>query len=60
MVENKQDAAGREDNKVDSGNGGTLLGRKWKRVLCARPFATVKGHSAFLTFATAGNLKKEG
>ena len=26
-----------------------------KRLLCARPFAQMRGHSAFLTFATSGN-----
>ena len=26
-----------------------------KKMLCARPFASMRGHSAFLTFATAGN-----
>ncbi len=29
-------------------------GRK-RKLLCARPFATMRGHSAFLTFAVAGN-----
>ena len=28
-----------------------------KRMLCARPFGTMRGHSAFLTFATAGNKR---
>ena len=26
-----------------------------KQILCARPFPVMRGHSAFLTFATAGN-----
>ncbi len=26
-----------------------------RKILCARPFATMRGHTAFLTFATAGN-----
>mmetsp|Transcript_37837 Transcript_37837/g.80821 ORF Transcript_37837/g.80821 Transcript_37837/m.80821 type:complete len:517 (+) Transcript_37837:100-1650(+) len=29
--------------------------RKGNRILCARPFAQMRGHTAFLTFATAGN-----
>ena len=29
--------------------------RKCNKILCARPFAQMRGHSAFLTFATAGN-----
>ncbi|KAL3769611.1 hypothetical protein ACHAWO_011557 [Cyclotella atomus] len=28
-----------------------------KRKICARPFAQMRGHTAFLTFATAGNYK---
>jgi len=28
---------------------------KKRKLLCARPFATMRGHSAFLTFAIAGN-----
>ena len=30
-----------------------------KRKICARPFAQMRGHTAFLTFATAGNYKPE-
>ena len=26
-----------------------------RKILCARPFAHMRGHTAFLTFATAGN-----
>jgi len=29
--------------------------RKGNKILCARPFNQMRGHSAFLTFATAGN-----
>lgn len=29
--------------------------RKGNKILCARPFAQMRGHTAFLTFATAGN-----
>lgn len=28
---------------------------KKRKMLCARPFSTMRGHTAFLTFATAGN-----
>eukprot|EP00979_Chaetoceros_neogracilis_P005536 scaffold1007_cov183-Chaetoceros_neogracile.AAC.6 len=31
--------------------------KKKRKLLCARPFATMRGHTAFLTFATAGNRK---
>ena len=57
IVENVPDEAIKKD-KEDSNSGDQ--GRKRKRLLCARPFATMKGHSAFLTFATAGNNKKGG
>lgn len=30
---------------------------KKRKLLCARPFASMRGHTAFLTFATAGNKK---
>lgn len=52
-VESERDGGGDAAKEHDGSQG-----RKRKRVLCARPFATMKGHSAFLTFATAGN--KEG
>ena len=32
--------------------------RKATKLLCARPFAQMRGHSAFLTFATAGNAPR--
>ena len=28
------------------------------KLLCARPFAQMRGHTAFLTFATAGNAPR--
>ena len=31
---------------------------KRKKVLVARPFGTMRGHTAFLTFATAGNKRQ--
>ncbi len=31
---------------------------KRKKVLVARPFGTMRGHTAFLTFATAGNQEQ--
>ena len=34
---------------------GVSGGAKRKRVLVARPYATMRGHTAFITFATAGN-----
>jgi len=43
----------------DNGNGLSSAaiydGTKKRKVLVARPFATMRGHTAFLTFATAGN-----
>lgn len=39
-------------------NGVTTSGShnaKKRKMLCARPFSTMRGHTAFLTFATAGN-----
>jgi tRNA (adenine57-N1/adenine58-N1)-methyltransferase len=53
---NEQEA--NEEKEADNGDDESQ-GRKRKRVLCARPFATMKGHSAFLTFATAGNGPKK-
>jgi tRNA (adenine57-N1/adenine58-N1)-methyltransferase len=45
----------KEENEPAKEEDVPLAGKKRKRALCARPFATMKGHSAFLTFATAGN-----
>jgi hypothetical protein len=28
------------------------------KILCARPFSQMRGHTAYLTFATAGNAKR--
>jgi tRNA (adenine57-N1/adenine58-N1)-methyltransferase len=36
-------------------NEGNKRPNKKRRVLCARPFASMRGHTAFLTFAFAGN-----
>jgi len=48
--EKMQDAAPEETK------GGVGKKRKTNsKLLCARPFAQMRGHSAFLTFATAGN-----
>ena len=44
--------------KTKSSNGSSArlnLTPKKRKILCARPFATMRGHTAFLTFATAGN-----
>lgn len=43
----------RPDDEGDDDDDSTP---KSKQMLCARPFASMRGHSAFLTFATAGNL----
>jgi tRNA (adenine57-N1/adenine58-N1)-methyltransferase len=64
-------AYAKQDAKVEKGaeakepedNSGTkqdeaatqVDSKKRKAMICARPFNTMKGHSAFLTFATAGN-----
>mmetsp|Transcript_10466 Transcript_10466/g.14825 ORF Transcript_10466/g.14825 Transcript_10466/m.14825 type:complete len:476 (+) Transcript_10466:141-1568(+) len=43
---------------ADGGTGtstGTSSNGKRKRMVCARPFATMRGHTAFLTFCTVGN-----
>ena len=43
-----------ESSKSSSSNGGTIPVVR-KRMIVARPFATMRGHTAFLTFCTAGN-----
>jgi hypothetical protein len=45
-------AAGGPSNVVGSANT-----QKRKKMLVARPFGTMKGHTAFLTFASAGNKR---
>jgi tRNA A58 N-methylase Trm61 len=39
------------------GGGGRRKANE-KKMLCARPFAQMRGHTAFLTFATAGNAPR--
>ena len=41
-----------------STSGGPNSTPKRKKVLVARPFGLMRGHTAFLTFATAGNKKQ--
>jgi hypothetical protein len=41
-----------------SNGGGSAGTPKRKKMLVARPFGTMKGHTAFLTFASAGNKKQ--
>lgn len=40
---------------TDDGTTGECINGKRKTMVCARPFATMRGHTAFLTFCTAGN-----
>ena len=44
------DKGSSKKRKTDSSNGSPT-----RKIRCARPFAQMRGHSAFLTFATAGN-----
>lgn len=46
----EKDASAPEEAKAVAGEK-----RKGNKTLCARPFAQMRGHTAFLTFATAGN-----
>jgi len=39
-----------------SSSATTTQNTKRRKVLVARPFVTMRGHTAFLTFATAGNV----
>jgi len=44
------------DSSKDKKNLATIHAvSKHRKILCARPFPTMKGHTAFLTFATVGN-----
>ena len=58
MDENKsnQDCSqsDKESSEGNSKHDQQNMSKKRKRMLCARPFGTMRGHSAFLTFATAG------
>lgn len=48
----KQQAA---PSSAVAATNGTAPGSKHKKALVARPFVMMRGHTAFLTFATAGN-----
>ncbi|KAL9187957.1 hypothetical protein ACHAXT_006335 [Thalassiosira profunda] len=50
VMEQKMKDAKREESERAAG-----AKRKVHTVLCARPFREMRGHTAFLTFATAGN-----
>jgi tRNA (adenine57-N1/adenine58-N1)-methyltransferase catalytic subunit len=43
-------------SKRPSPNSSTTAASIGKKILVARPFNTMRGHTAFLTFATAGNI----
>ncbi|KAL3777620.1 hypothetical protein ACHAW5_006771 [Stephanodiscus triporus] len=47
---------------IEGGNdvvaAGNYRRKAKKKMLCARPFAQMRGHTAFLTFATAGNAPR--
>ncbi len=48
-----------EDGKEDAVVTGVRATKRRKvtnKLLCARPFPQMRGHTAFLTFATAGNV----
>lgn len=42
------------DGKNLNSNSDIPACNKKRKVVCARPFANMKGHTAFLTFATSG------
>ena len=44
----------KKEDEMTSGVGNNKRKRN-NKLLCARPFAQMRGHTAFLTFATAGN-----
>ena len=46
------------DKAIGNITGGGKRRRTKKKMLCARPFAQMRGHTAFLTFATAGNAPR--
>jgi tRNA (adenine57-N1/adenine58-N1)-methyltransferase len=48
-TQNKQDDDNDTTKKQDNDNA------KKRKMICARPFNNMRGHTAFLTFATAGN-----
>lgn len=43
---------------ISGGSGANTATQKRKKMLVARPFGMMRGHTAFLTFATAGNKKQ--
>lgn len=43
---------------VPSAGGGSSTPKRAKKILVARPFGLMRGHTAFLTFATASNKKQ--
>eukprot|EP00558_Chaetoceros_sp_UNC1202_P012304 CAMPEP_0197238994 /NCGR_PEP_ID=MMETSP1429-20130617/5491_1 /TAXON_ID=49237 /ORGANISM="Chaetoceros sp., Strain UNC1202" /LENGTH=130 /DNA_ID=CAMNT_0042698295 /DNA_START=44 /DNA_END=433 /DNA_ORIENTATION=+ len=43
------------NNQQSSSSSSDHPPAKKRKLLCARPFSMMRGHSAFLTFATAGN-----
>jgi len=45
------------DEGVALSGGGSASTTRGRKMLVARPFGTMKGHTAFLTFASAGNKK---
>jgi len=58
-----------EDAKMEDAEKGTVpvvpkkaetvgTKRKGNKLLCARPFSQMRGHTAFLTFATVGNTPR--
>lgn len=53
-VEEEGDDKKRKRTDEEDGSDGDAK-KSSKQMLCARPFASMRGHSAFLTFATAGN-----
>jgi len=51
-------AASNTANPNNSNAGGGGGGGKRKKFMVARPFGQMRGHTAFLTFATSGNLSQ--
>jgi len=44
-----------KDPKISETGAGAEVVSKKRKLMCARPFVTIRGHTAFLTFATNGN-----
>jgi len=59
-IENLQTSSCTTSSSSINNNNNTEKLTKVRKLTCARPFATMRGHTAFLTFATAGNTPHPG